>query len=305
MTLLAGVDAGAAHTVALIGTQALAELSRATGAPGSVAAGNVADAAQAIAAAVRAALGNTQVDDPIAVLTVGAAGTRLDADREALATALRGMDLASDVEVTSDASIALESVFPDSPGILLLAGTGSIAHARDPAGNVRRVGGLGWRIGDEGGGYALGRVAVSAAIMGHERRGPATQLTEKLLQAAGVSDAEQIPTWVRRADVPTVAKLATTVCDVADSGDEVANDLVAEASQALADHVIALLTHFCEGEEVSVVLGGGLIGSDTAVRQRTLTELGTRAPQARVLHAEVDPAAGALRMAVKRLPDLK
>ena len=301
MTLLAGVDAGASHTEALIGTQALAELSRATGAPGSVAIGSVGEAAEAIAAAVRQARGEAHVDDPIAVLTVGAAGTRLDADREALATALRGMDIARDVEVTSDALIALESVFSDTPGILLLAGTGSIAHSRGPSGIVRRVGGLGWRIGDEGSGYALGRAAVAAAIMGHERRGPATHLTEKLLSAAGVSDPEQISAWVQQADVPTVARLATTVCAVADSGDEVANKLVAEASRALADHVIALLTHFSEGEEISVVLGCGLIGSDTAVRQCTLTELGTRAPQARVLDAEVDPAAGALRMAAKRL----
>ena len=305
MTLLAGVDAGASHTVALIGTQALAVLSRATGAPGSVAIGNVGEAAEAIAAAVRQARGEAHVDDPIAVLTVGAAGTRLDADREALATALRGMNLATDVEVTSDALIALESVFSDTPGILLLAGTGSIAYARDPSGIVRRVGGLGWRIGDEGSGYALGRAAVAAAVMGHERRGPATQLTEKLFEAAGVSEAEQIPGWVQQVDVPTVAKLATTVCDVADAGDEVANKLVAEASRALADHVIALLTHFPQSEEVSVILGGGLIGSDTAVRRRTLTELGTRAPQARVLDAEVDPAAGALRMAAKKLLRLK
>ncbi len=305
MTLLVGVDAGASHTEALIGTQALAELSRATGAPGSVAIGSVGEAAEAIAAAVRQARGEAHVDDPIAVLTVGAAGTRLDADREALATALRGMDIARDVEVTSDALIALESVFSDTPGILLLAGTGSIAHARDPSGIVRRVGGLGWRIGDEGSGYALGRAAVAAAIMGHERRGPVTQLTEKLLSAACASDAEQISAWVQQADVPTVANLATTVCDVADSGDEVANKLVAEASRALADHVIALLTHFSKGEEVSVILGGGLIGSDTAVRQRTLTELATRAPQARVLDVETDPAAGALRMAAKRLRRLK
>ncbi len=305
MTLLAGVDAGASHTVALIGTQALAEVSRATGAPGSVAIGGVGEAAEAIAAAVRQALGDAEVDDPIAVLTVGAAGTRLDADRGALATALRGMDLASDIEVTSDALIALESVFPDSPGILLLAGTGSIAHARDPSGIVRRVGGLGWRIGDEGGGYALGRAAVSAAIMGHERRGPATQLIEKLLDAADLSNAEQIPAWAHGAAVPTIAKLATTVCDVADTGDEVANKVVAEASRALADHVIALLTHFPQSEEVSVILGGGLIGSDTAVRRRTLTELGTRAPRARVIDAEIDPAAGALRMAAQRFLRLK
>ncbi len=305
MTILAGVDAGASHTEALIGTTSLAELARVRGAPGNLRAGEVRDAAQAIATTVAKAAQEANVGDPIEVLVVGAAGTRLETDRQALQSALLDLNPAKEVLVTSDALVALESAFPEKPGILLIAGTGSIAHARDASGNLWRVGGFGWRFGDEGSGYALGRAAMAAAIMGHERRGPATQLTEKLLDATDLSGAEQIPAWAQGAAVPTIAKLATTVCDVADTGDQVACELVADASRALADHVTALLTHFPEGAEVSVVLGGGLIGSDTAVRQCTLTELATRAPQARVFAAEIAPAAGALRMAAKKSLGLK
>src|SRR2546426_7691906 len=55
---------------------------------------------------------------------------------------------------------ALATAFGTGPGILVNAGTGSIAYARDPAGELHRAGGDGWQLGDEGGGYLLGRGAL-------------------------------------------------------------------------------------------------------------------------------------------------
>jgi N-acetylglucosamine kinase-like BadF-type ATPase len=97
-----------------------------------------------------------------------------------------------------------------------------------------------------------------------------------------------------------VAKLAITACQVADGGDEVAGALVAEAARALADHVIALRPRFPSDTEVAVALWGGLLVSETPVRERLLAELATRVPTVRVTDVEVDPAFGALRMAAKR-----
>ncbi len=300
MTVLAGVDAGASHTEALIGTTSLAELARVRGAPGNLRAGEVRDAAQAIAATVGKASQEANVGDPIEVLVVGAAGTRLDTDRQALQSALLGLNPAKEVLVTSDALVALESAFPEKPGILLIAGTGSIAHARDASGNLWRVGGFGWRFGDEGSGYALGRAAVAAAIAGHEGRGPETRLTRAVLDAVGVESMDQFPAWAQDDEVSLVAKLAITACQVAGGGDEVAGALVAEAARALADHVIALRPRFTSDAEIAVALWGGLLGSETPVRERLLAELATRAPNVRVTDVEVDPAFGALRMAAKK-----
>ncbi len=305
MTVLAGVDAGASHTEALIGTTSLAELARVRGAPGNLRAGEVRDAAQAIATTVAKASQEANVGDPIEVLVVGAAGTRLDTDRQALQSALLGLNPAKEVLVTSDALVALESAFPEKPGILLIAGTGSIAHARDASGNLWRVGGFGWRLGDEGSGYALGRAAVAAAIAGHERRGPETRLTRAVMDAVGVESMDQFPAWAQDHDASLVAQLAITACQVANGGDEVAGALVAEAARALADHVIALQPRFPSDAEVPVALWGGLLGSETPVRERLLAELATRVPNVRVTDVEVDPAFGALRMAAKKFLGLK
>jgi glucosamine kinase len=301
MTILAGVDAGASHTEAVLGTASMGELARARGAPGNL--GAVAAAADAIVATLGDAMkaAGTQT---VGVLVVGAAGTRLEEDRDALRSALVGSSGVGEIIVTSDASIALESVFPGSPGVLLIAGTGSIAHARDAGGTLRRVGGWGWRFGDEGSGYALGRSGLSAAVAAQEGRSPPTALTDAVWQATTARSPDQLSAWTRDAGVPQVARLAEVVCDVADTGDGVAVSLVDSAGTALADHVVALLGHFVEGEEVPLALGGGLLLADTPVRQRLLAELATRAPRVRLADVVVDPPMGALRLAAKRMAGL-
>jgi N-acetylglucosamine kinase-like BadF-type ATPase len=303
MTILAGVDAGASHTEAVLGTAALEVLARVRGAPGAVRPDAVASAAEAIAATVGGVMAAANVE-AIEVLVVGAAGTRLDQDRKALRTALADSCDAGQIVVTSDASIALESAFPAGPGVLLIAGTGSIAHARDDRGAIWRVGGLGWRFGDEGSGYALGCAALSAAVSGHEGRGAITALTQAVWKATNARSMDRLSAWMRDADVPSVARLAQTACDVADMGDAVAVSLVDDAGSALAEHVAALVGRFPEGDDIPLALGGGLLRSDTPVRQRLLTELATRAPRARVVDVDVDPPIGALRLAAKTFSDL-
>ncbi len=299
MTVLAGADAGGSHTEAVIGTPSLAELSRVRGPPGRVRPESVRDGADAIVATVRQALERAGLNEPLRVLAVGAAGAGGEADRQALLGALRESGIAEDVLVTSDALVALESAFPNAPGVLLIAGTGSIAYARDAAGVHWRVGGLGWRFGDEGSGYALGRAGLAAAVAGHEQRGPATQLTAALTHAVGAESMETLLRWMQSTQVAAVAGLAQTVCHVADTGDEVAAALVAAAARALADHVVALLHRLPQGD-VTLALAGGLVRSDTPVRQRLLTELATRAPRVHLSDVRVDPALGALRLAAQR-----
>src|SRR5207249_3457338 len=76
-------------------------------------------------------------------------------ERRALALTLRG--LAWRVEVISDAQAALLGAIGEGPGVLVLAGTGSIVVAHDGRGRWTRAGGLGPLVGDEGSGFWLGR----------------------------------------------------------------------------------------------------------------------------------------------------
>src|SRR5207245_1423663 len=83
----------------------------------------------------------------------------------------------------TDAEASLATAFVGGPGILVSAGTGSIAYARDPGGRLHSSGGHGWQVGDEGGGYWLGRRALAAAARAHEGRGEATTLLATVLTA--------------------------------------------------------------------------------------------------------------------------
>jgi N-acetylglucosamine kinase-like BadF-type ATPase len=93
--------------------------------------------------------------DDVAALVVASRALWTPRERRALALTLRG--LARRVEVISDAQAALLGAIGDGPGVLVLAGTGSIVVAHDGRGRWTRVGGLGPLVGDEGSGFWLGR----------------------------------------------------------------------------------------------------------------------------------------------------
>ncbi len=301
MTIVAGVDAGGSRTVAVIGDPAGRELARVTGAHANAATSGPSAAAETIAATVRNALDQAAFTAPVASLVVGAAGAGRDRHRNALHAALAEQQIAQKLHVTTDAVVALESAFPAAAGVVLIAGTGSIAYARDPAGKVCRVGGHGPRFGDEGSAFSLASGAIGAALRAHEARGPATVLEQALWAASATESNGDFQEWIDQAGVDQVAGLAEAVCSAADGGDEVAASLVRDAGRSLADHVVALLPRFDDRSPVQLALHGGLIVPDTAVRRVLLTELATRAPAVEVWGRAVDPALGALRLAIQAL----
>ena len=297
MTLISGVDAGGSHTEAVVGDGALKELGRGRSGPGTLRPGELAASVAAIKDAIGSAVARFE-ERHIKVLVIGAAGTKLPADRDALTHAMRETDVAETVIVTSDATVALEAAFPDEePGILLSGGTGSIAHGRTNDGTVHCVGGWGWRFGDEGSGFWLGQQAAMAAIRSFEKRSPQTSLGAEVLRATGVEDLSQFRAWTRDATVRDIAALAQVVEDVARDQDQTAQSLVKKAAEFLIRHVDALLPRF-EGEEaVTVAFHGGLLRRETLVRVAVLDALERRSDRIQFSNVDVDPALGALRMA--------
>src|SRR5204863_8457287 len=113
----------------------------------------------------------TGIDLPVDRAVVGAAGAGRAQEQGELEAALVQAGLAQRVRVMADAEIALSTAFADGTGIIVSAGTGSIAYARDPAGQLHRAGGYGSQLGDEGGGYWPGRRAPDGAARAQDGRG--------------------------------------------------------------------------------------------------------------------------------------
>jgi glucosamine kinase len=300
MKLLVGVDAGASHSEAVVADETLRILGRGRGAPGAVRPGRAAAAATAIGDAVRRAMEPAALAAQPDVVVVGAAGAGTEAARAELTEALaEPLGTGVTVRVTTDAAIALEAAFAGAPGIVLLAGSGSIAFGRDTQDNVWRAGGLGRDVGDEGSGYALARAALGAVRQAADGRAAGTVLTERLMEVTAAGSTAALLAWARQAATHEVAALARPVCDAAVAGDEVAGTLVEQAGRDLALHVAALVGRFPQDETVSVALAGGLMHPGSPVRDVLAGLLAQDAPRVQVSDEEVDPPLGALRMAAR------
>lgn len=239
----------------------------------------------------------------------------LDPDRPAFRAACLGMsggpdDKASllaelieakDMTVTHDARIALAGATAGAPGIVVIAGTGSIAFGENAQAEAARAGGWGYIFGDEGGGFDIVRQALRAALGEHEGWGPRTALTPALLEATATRDANETLHAFYTAEWPRarVAALGPVVDQIAEAGDPVALDIMHRAALQLA--MLAgtvrrqLWSDGTSGLKVAWV--GGVFSSRILLeRFRMLVELEGSATAEAPLHG---PAIGALLLAGK------
>lgn len=295
---LLGVDAGGSRTSAVVASADGRALARAEEGPGKIIPGAEEAAAAAIARACRDALQRARRPAPVVALVAGVSGAGRVDSRDALESALRAAGLAERVAVVTDADVALEAAFGSGPGIVLIAGTGSIAWARLPDGSLARVGGLGSFVGDQGSAYDLGRRALRAAALALEGLGPASLLAGRIEAVTGAG-VEALGRWAAGASVADVAALAPLVLDVARERDPVSRRLVREAVSALAEHVRLLAARFPQGSQVPVAYGGGLLAKHRDYRAKLTTRLRRLVPAASVQRGPVDGAMGAVRLAMK------
>jgi glucosamine kinase len=298
MSIRTGVDAGGTKTVAVV-SDGTRELSRAVGPAGAVRPGRAMAAASTIATTVRrslAAAGLLRTD----VLVVGASGVGREEERQALRDALRIEGVTDRLLVTTDIEIALEAAFGESQGIVLLAGTGSFGAARLADGGVARQGGYGWQMGDEGSAYAIGRAALEAAGRGHDGRGLATSLEERLIGLTRSSAFADLVRWAVSAGPAEVAALAGSVLAAAEDGDQVAESILSTAAAGLGAHATALLSHFPGEGPVGLALAGGLLEQEP-YRRRVESVL-ARTPRLALRPGPLDPVTGALALAARQEP---
>jgi len=138
--------------------------------------------------------------------------------------------------VTHDAKIAWAGATEGEPGVVVIAGTGSIAYGENAHGETARAGGWGYIFGDEGGAFDIARQALRATLREYEGWGPRTALTPALMEITRAADANDALHRLYTAEWPRqrVAELAMTVDRIASEGDPVATDILRNAAQQLA-----------------------------------------------------------------------
>lgn len=291
--VLVGADVGGTKTVVAVAGRE-GQVHRLSGPGAAVRPGRALVSAATIASQVRSALAAAGFIEADA-LAVGAAGAGRPLEREELLQALRSERLAARVMVTTDIELALVAAFGKGPGIVVSAGTGSIALARDAAGALHRTGGYGWQMGDEGSAYALGRAALAAVGRAADGLGPVTDLSQRLLAATHVDSLDTLIGWAASAAPVEIASVAPAVLDAAAATDAVALDIVRRAAGELAGLVRALLPRLGDGPP-EVALAGGLLQPGSEFRRYVMDAL-TAEEGLRVREEAVDAVAGALVLA--------
>jgi N-acetylglucosamine kinase-like BadF-type ATPase len=271
------VDGGQSSTKALIGDETGRVLGSGVGGPCNHA-GKAEGAARLIRGlteSVGQACAQAGID--FASVEFGAACLGMSGGPDDKATIIAQVLRAATLVSTDDAVIALSGATAGEPGIITIAGTGSIAFGRNAAGRKARAGGWGYVFGDEGGGFDIARQALRAALRYEEGWGPATVLHQVLLDATASRSANEAlhrfytDEWPRA----RVAALARMVDDAAGGGDAVARDILLAAAQQLAALAAAVRRQLWEpGDGVTVAYIGGVFRGDM-LREcfRTLVEM--------------------------------
>jgi N-acetylglucosamine kinase-like BadF-type ATPase len=300
MRLFLGVDGGQSGTTALIGDETGHVLGRGEGGPCNHAAAEEGRARleRAVRQSLAEACAQAGLNPAAARFELACLGMSGGPDdKEAILAKLLCADR---LIVTDDAAIALSGATATGQGIVTIAGTGSIAFARNEQGRTARAGGWGYVFGDEGGAFDIARHALRAALRMEEGWGPPTTLRQALCAATGSANANQVlhafygPEWPRA----RVATLAPLVDEAAVNGDHVALHILEHAAQELALLAASVRTQLWKtGEAVEVAYIGGVFQSRRLLeRFRLLVEFeeGNRCRAPRY-----GPAEGALLEALR------
>ena len=189
---------------------------------------------------------------------LGVAGTDRSRLRQELLAGMRSSF--GDTAIVSDAASALAGGTGCRPGVVVIAGTGSIAYGENSLGQTARAGGWGWRLGDEGSGYTIGLKAIMAALRAHDGRGPETVLEQKIVSHLGLGRLEDIIDWVYEPgrEPRDIAYLVPIVREAEAEGDEAAALVMAEAGAELGFVANAVIRRLDMSGEFPVSLNGGV-----------------------------------------------
>jgi len=254
-------------------------------------------AAEIIAAAVRGAAG----DGAFASLAVGAAGAGDPALARGLERELRQRFAHGKIAVVDDAHVALRAAVPEGDGVLLIAGTGSIAYA-SIGGESFRAGGYGHLLGDDGSGFAIGRAALAQLLRSYDGRAPRTPLFEAIEQRLQARDARELLARVYEEEHPAgkVASIAGLVLEQASQGERVAAKIVQGAALELVELLRALVkTAKVSARELPLVFAGGLLAENSLLSYLIETRVLAELPLLHPVKNAPAPVYGALELARK------
>lgn len=160
--------------------------------------------------------------------------------------------------------ISLTGALLSDIGIIVIAGTGSMAGGKNPKGEIFSCGGWGPFIGDEGSGYWIGIKAINAVSKSIDRRFPRTTLVEKIVRYFNLNNITELVPYIYR-KMPSryeIAQISPLVTTSAEEGDKIAQDILKEAGEELA--LLATTTiRELDYQDAKISMSGGIFASNS------------------------------------------
>jgi len=204
------------------------------------------------------------------------------------------------VMIVGDNVIAHQAAFSGHPGVLVIAGTGSIAYARNHELVSARVGGWGPVVSDEGSGTWIGRHAVAAALRAYDT-GRLSLLLPAIFKVWRVSSTDEIVRMSNTCPPPNFAGLFPEIVAAEEAGDELAHGILVAAGRELGAMANILLSKFwADAESVDVAGSGGVFRNSRLLRSEMEKTIHGQHPKARLLTKDIDPIDGAIQIARRR-----
>jgi N-acetylglucosamine kinase-like BadF-type ATPase len=204
------------------------------------------------------------------------------------------------IHVITDADAALESAVGAGSGVVLIAGTGSIALGRNSTGELARAGGYGVWIGDPGSAHDIGRKAVAAASRARDFSGPASTLGELILSSTKTRDWDDLVEKISSGPAAVFTRLVPVVMEAAEDGDSAAREILARAALDLASLALVVIGRLgLKDAEFRVARAGGVFNRSRILDSRVDELIARVAPHARVDLLADPPALGAARLALR------
>jgi N-acetylglucosamine kinase-like BadF-type ATPase len=299
-----GVDGGGTSTVARLADLTGTVLNRSIAGPSNLQTTGPEKCASIIHSIVTRICREASVQpSSVSMVVYGTAGAGRKPDRAAFYAAIKRKwqnfkNRPSGIHIVGDADIALEAAFGGEPGIVIIAGTGSIVYGRDTDGEIRRSGGWGPTIGDPGSGTALGLKALRTIAHTFDGCVKAPILTALVSGHFGIDSPETLIAKVYKEKIHP-SKLAPLVFEAASLRERAARNIINENARELVEMLACGITKFHFKRIVPVSYVGGLLLSGPMYPRIVTKYIKRLIPNAVVIKPKYPPEEGAIAMALR------
>lgn len=242
------------------------------------------------------------IPSQITAACIGLAGVSHPEHHRTMIQALRAALPIQEILLETDARIALAGATDLRPGVVIIAGTGSIACGINARNEFARAGGWGPVMGDEGSGTYIGKRALEAVMEAFDGRGRRTKLSDKVLQHFNISSPAELPAVIYNGSTQglrEVAQLSRVVVEAAEEGSRVAREILRDAADELGRATIAVIEQLqMQSQSFRIACVGGVFESGDWILEPLKKAVAEVAPLAVVTPPLYSPVMGAARMAM-------